>query len=559
MIFFGIFIVNLVVAAVAFAKLPLTFFQQDEWAIFGNYLYWDKTGLNWWERLFIYEQYTHIIPFGNLVSYALFKLFGLNFFGYGVFNIGLHVVNSLLVYILAEILLKKKVVSLLAGFLFLISSIPHQAITWAATTVGTAGSTFFVLLTLIFFFMYLKRKQYKYMIFSAVSLVCSLGFKETSVFLFLFLPIAWTIYNGLSKVRSAIFSFSPFVVFGFFYIFLRAYLLFFGYETTSSPQAIAQPHLAVYAYRAFATPLKFVAQMVVPQEYILGISNTLVALGYPHLFQGGVPNPYIVGSVGADIVSYAASVLIIVVSFLFYLYFKRKKEIRFSKTILISLLFIYLSALPFVMIPGPAGFFSLVDGRHLYSTNIFTAILLALLVWGIFNMVKNKKVVLWTLVFLFFVYSFGNIVKVRRDINQQVGTAFIRTQILEGMYRMYPTLPQKVIIYTESDKPYYGLPQTEKIFPFQSGFGQTLLVWYNARGENFPACFFRDQFLYVLLSEGYRECGGRGFGYFRKPETFKVAVKDNNLSVENIIGLRYNSSTHGLLDITNKIKLSLKQ
>ncbi len=215
--------------------------------------------------------------------------------------------------------------------------------------------------------------------------------------------------------------------------------------------------------------------------------------------------------------------------------------------------------MPFIVIPGPAGYFSLIDGRHLYFTNTLASILLAILLSGIYFWFPRRKIgLILFLVIVGAIIGFHSL-EIRREINYQVGTGIIRRSILDAISKKHPTLPKRVVFYVDSDKSYYGLPEDEKIVPFQSGFGQTLLVWYNARGENFPACFFKDQFLYVLLSEGYRECEGRGFGYFRKPETFKAAIRNNNLSVKNIIGLRYNSSTHELSDIANEVILSFKQ
>ena len=130
----------------------------------------------------------------------------------------------------------------------------------------------------------------------------------------------------------------------------------------------------------------------------------------------------------------------------------------------------------------------------------------------------------------------------------------LRQSILHKISDTYPTLPQKAVFYITSDAPYYGLPYEEPIVPFQSGFGQTLLVWYNARIDDLPACLFEHQYLYVLLSEDYKECGGRGFGYFRKPESFNQAIKKYELDPNNVIAFRFSSSTNSLLDVTEETR-----
>ncbi len=557
MTIFVVGLTYLVLSIIAFGKLPLTFFQQDEWAIFGNYLYWDKAALSWFERLFIFEQYTHLIPLANLFSYLQFKYFGLNFVPYGIVSILLHSLNAFLVYYLASIITKNRLIGFLAGLFFLTNSISHQAITWVATTSGTAGSVFFSLLAIIFFIKYLILKSRFIYIFLSVSfLLVSALFKETSLFLFLLFPIIWFILRKRKTIREFFIIFLPLFITGFFYVIVRLYFLITG-GGNSVQDSLSQPSLIVFIFRALTIPFKFLAQSFIPTGFIIDASAFLVSLGYPQFSQGGVPNPYIVQSVGVDIISYGLAIAIVILCFFAVASFQQNKRELWGKFIVITCIFIALSSLPFIIIPGPAGYFSLVDGRHLYLTNTFTSILLALLLSSVYFWFSKLKLRLILLVVVIGTLVFLHSLKIRSDINYQVGTGIIRTSILNEVTEIYPVLPKRVVFYVESDKAYYGLPDDEKILPFQSGFGQALLVWYNNKGENFPACFFKDQFLYVLLSVGYRECGERGFGYFRKLDALKLAVKENNLSVESIIGLRYNSSTHELSDITNEVKLSL--
>lgn len=549
----------LIFSFIPFGKLPMTFFLQDEWVIFGNYLYWDKAALSWFERLFIFEQYTHLIPLANLLSYLQFKLFGPNFFPYGVFSIIIHSLNAFLVYCLASVIIKNRLISFLAGLLFLVNSISHQGVTWVATTSGTAGSVFFSLLSLIFFINYLTLKNRFWYIFLSVGfLFVSALFKETSLFLFLFFPIIWFIFKKKKTIREFFVIFLPFFITGFLYVIARLYFLVIGSGNTVAQESLSQPSLAVFIFRALTAPFKFLAQGIIPNQFIIDISSLLVSLGYPQFNQDGVPNPYIVQSVGVDIVSYAVAIVIVFMCIFAVALFRKNKRESWAKLVIAAFIFIALSSLPFIIIPGSAGYFSLIDGRHLYLTNTFVSILLAILLSSIYFWFPRKKMGLILLVITIGVTVGWHSLKIRSDMNYQVGTGIIRTSILNEVYGIHPTLPKQVVFYVESDKAYYGLPDDEKIIPFQSGFGQTLLVWYNNKGENFPACFFKDQFLYVLLSVGYRECEGRGFGYFRKLENLKVTVEENNLPVESIIGLRYNSSTHRLSDITDEVILLLK-
>lgn len=546
-------------AVLTFGKLPLTFFQQDEWAIFGNYIFWDKANLQWLQRLFIYEQTTHLIPLANLVSYLQFKLYGLNFFLYGVSAIVIHLINSYLVFYLAYLLVKKKILAFLAGFLFFVNSISHQGFTWIATTIGTAGSIFFILVALIFFTKYLSgdKNSSRYVILSMIALIISIFFKETSLFGLIFFPIFALLY-GKEKRFSVWKKALPMIfISGFFYVLLRFYFFFISGINASVSSELSQPGFSVYLYRLFSSPIKFLAQSIVPQEYTLTIAKNLTQLAYPihpGFMEGRTPNPYIVESIASDVVSLFLSVLILFICFLFILYFHRVKQHLFANVIILALSFIVLSSFPFIFIPGKAGYFSLVDGRHLYLTETFTSILLIVLGWGVYSSFSKKFAVGFILVIIFLGLSFFHIKKIRNDMYIQIARAQIRKSILDRISASYPRLQKNAVFYVDSDTPFYGFAPGDNILPFQSGFGQTLLVWYNAKGENFPACLFENQFLYVQESQGYKECQGRGFGYFRKMNDLKDAINKNNLDTQNIIGFSYISSTNTLVDITDKVR-----
>ena len=541
----------LFVAILTFGKLPFGFFQQDEWLIFGTYLYLDKAPLDWLQRFFIYKQVTHLVPFTHFISYAQFELFRLNFFFYGVVAIILHLTNAILVYYLSSLLLKKRFLSFISGFLFLTTSISHQGFTWIATTISTSNSTLFLLLSLIFFTKYLNQtiSQIRYIILSTVFFAISLLFKENSIFTFLFLPAFWFIYKrkDFTKLKMGLIILFPL---GFFYTTIRIVNFFIISLSNSMEAAFAQPGLDVYVYRIFTLPLRFISQGILPQEFIIKIANNLMKLSYP-------PNsmllkelsPYIAQSVGADIVSFFFSVMVIIICIIFLFLYKGRVQ-QYSKTILVSLVFISLSSLPFIFVPGKAGYNSLVDGRHLYITEIFTSILLPSLSFGFYILLRKSRIALALLVITFVLVSYYHITNIRSELQDQVQIGFLRKGILEQIYSNYPHLPQSIIFYVESDKAYYGLPPEETVVPFQSGFGQTLLVWYNDHGELFPACFFQDQYLYVQESVGYRECDGRGFGYVRSLAALRRILKDYQLSSDNLIAFSWNSSKGELRDIT---------
>lgn len=551
------FVSYLITVILTFGKLPLTFFQQDEWALFGNLIYWDKANLSWFERLFTFQHFTHVIPFSDLFSYAEFHLFGLNFFPYGIFSIAIHVANAFLVFYLASILSKNKIIAYFSGMLFIISSISHQAITWILTTMGTAGSTFFLLLSLISFVKYSESKEKRFFITSLVFILVSLGFKETSIFVFLFIPLlSYLFYTSKRNVVKI--SFTMFLLFVGYALFRVLIVFLTPYTPISQTTAIAQPPLQAYLFRSVFIPVRFTVQSIISQDTIIKSASNLMTYSYPQFLEGGSPNPYIVESVASDVIMVGLFSIILFIVGIFFRLLQNKKEARLAKIILISPIFVILSALPLILVPGRAGYDSLIDGRHIYISNIFTSIFIASLGYGIYKLKTSKKVLVF-LSLIFLIVIFINISKVRSDINNQVAIASVRKNILVKIQNSYPTLPERVVIFADSDKAYYGLTPGDNILPFQSGFGQTLLIWYSLHGINYPACFFVDQFLYVQVNEGYRECQGRGYGYFRKIDSLQKFVKESRFPVENIIAFTYNSTNNTLTDTSEWVRNSLKK
>lgn len=555
----GLLILYIIIGAIIFRQLPLTFFQQDEWAIFGNFLYWEKANLNIFQRLFIYEQATHLIPLSNFFSYLQFKAFGLNFFPYGVISILLHSLNAFVVSLLAKKLTGNRMVSFFAGVLFLVNSIPHQAITWVATTIGTAGATLGTILALLFFVKHLERtKSISSSLFLSFGFfLVALLFKETSIFVFVLYPFVWAVLCKKRTWRELSVLMGILVCFGVLYGASRLFITGFWKETAATQQDLAQPSFLVYAFRFFTHPIKILAQSILPVPIILRVARSIVRFGYPQFTDSGTPDPYLVESVAADIVSMVASITLGFLGVVSFLRLKQKKETKLTTTMFLSLGFIAATSIPLVVIPGKAGYISLFDGRHLYIASVFVSIGLSTVLYGVYQTFRSHIIKIGIGAFIA-IYVGLHAMKIDRDLAYQVAIGSLRTSILSTVHSLYPTLPSKAVFFIESDKAYYGLPPEETIVPFQSGFGQTLLVWYNTQGEEFPACFFEKKYLYVLLEQNYKECDGRGFGYFRNVEKLQSSTEVFRIQPEEVIAFRFYSSTNVFTDQSPEIRERLK-
>src|SRR5260221_5164362 len=132
-----------------------SYFLQDEWSGFANYLEnpGNRTVLGIFQTSFKPSQFistssifTHNVPLTIFLSYVQFLYFKLNFTYYALSSILLHAFNSFLVFILFQKLQKNKWFSIIGALLFETFSIHYQAITWISTYTPTLGSFFFAAL-----------------------------------------------------------------------------------------------------------------------------------------------------------------------------------------------------------------------------------------------------------------------------------------------------------------------------------------------------------------------------------------------------------------------------
>lgn len=541
-----------------YKDLPDTYFQQDEWAAFGKFIVWQAQPVK--EIFKVFFGGLHLTPLSEIFYFLFYRFFGLKYTVYVYTSIFLHCLNSLLVCYLALLLVKDKKVAIIAALFFAVNSFSSQAVTWIAASLSTQSCCFFLLLSLVF----LIRHSYSLVLFS---FLISLFFKENSIFLFIFLPIFYFLFSQERKKPLGSKPIILFVIFIFFYLGLRIVSAFNVSLTPLETNALYSPPLAAYIVRFITLPFKALAQSFFSINWLLGLSEKLIRLSYPSLiFEDGTVNPFVKELIGLDLVCYFWSLVVMVAIFFAYRYFQKKSFNDYSRGLVFGLSFIFLSSLPLALIRGEAGYASIIEPRHLYIPGIGSSLLQAVLIFAISGWLAEKLgkrtkikwrhleltlnlIILVPVMFLHF-----------KNIQKEMGDLFINSQlrksILEQIKSKYPVLGFKTVFYTESDTAYYGLPDEEKILPFQSGLGQTLLVWYY--DKTIPPCLYDNFWLYQIEEQGYKFCQGRGFGYYRKYEDLRQAIKEKRFLSEEVISFRFNSENNSLIDVTSEIREKLK-
>src|SRR5581483_3132498 len=231
-----------------------------------------------------------------------------------------------------------------------------------------------------------------------------------------------------------------------------------------------------------------------------------------------------------ELISIIAGVFILI--FTIHISILKKTHNRFIP--LFCLFWLIFNSLIFSFSPETKGIVFTVDSRNLYFTSVGICILIVYMadLFSKRNKLKFAIVMLFVLSFNFY------FLKLNLSKLAEVGVA--RKKILDQIMDEHPLLPDQTIFYIESDTSFYGLPIQIRTLPFQSGFGQTLLSWYE-ESKNFPADFFTDRFLWDIDSQGYKRVDGTGFGYFRDFSdllNFYNKTQEKNVS---IIAYSFNS------------------
>lgn len=516
------------------------YFQQDEWHAFGYHILLKNLDTaNFLKSVFVSSIF-HYTPLTVLSIKLFFSLFKFNYASYALVSIGLHIVVTSLLFYFSRILFKNNFLALTSSILFSVMAAGSQATTWVVADVGTHTATIFALLTMIAFSYFLSKGGKFWLIVSLIFLIGSLLFKEITVGLFLFLPIYYLLFGNLKKnfkIPVLIFS-----VGGLYILFRISLFLLASNELAPTLQNSQTIRIVNFVF----LPIKAVAQTIIPSDQLLQTSYNL-ATNFPNIASKK-------GTTAFDI--FAQKRVLPVLEILLFLlvvvgvYMIRKKQdnqlVRLS---VFGLVFVILNSLVYAYSPQKTGTIHIIDSRNLYFPSIGTVLLVVALVS---YLIKNKTKILLLLAPIIIL----NIFWLRKELLSLTEIGNLRKNILYQIKDQYPTLPEKVVFYTQSDTSYYGLPPADKIMPFQSGFGQTLLVWYY-EGEKWPTDFFQNQFLWEITSQGYRESDGRGFGYFRNWELLQKTMTDYKLPQESVVSFSWDSRYNALMNTTEQIRKRL--
>ena len=560
--FLGLFLIVLVL----YWKSLFAFFQGDEWYYFTLTL--PYVDLWYGPLIYTYKSLAdassvssgaHYTPVSNLLYFLSVKFFTFTYWPYALSALLIHVLNTVLIFILvSKFLPKQKFIALTAALFFAISSVHQQAVTWAMTYLWTELSTTFFLLSLIFLLDALTFKKHtKYILYSSLFALLALLTKESTIILFPLIFLVIFLKNKIHLWKTYIKTYGTiFIIYSAYRILLPQFFNWMNSFTAEKAVEVFGFDPGLIIFRAITYPLKSLTQVFVPGEGIKKWAEYLTPLGYPQYSDDmeilGANFVRFTQSAGSDIITYMISVLLL--SIIIFSIYKSKKETK--ALIIFGLSVIGLSAFPLILIATYApwwGYVTFIDSRHLYITTVGGAILFAIGAKRMADWIAEKRnisfvPILLTLVLL---WGYSQYVLIQNDLGKQLNTASQRKTILKEIFNKVPIDKDKKAILVESNQGYYGFSTMP---PFQTNLGQILTIYYYQK-KQLPEFFINSDFITAggIRGEGYMEREGKGFGYFISKKTVFDKVAQGKIKLSDVFSFQWDGDKQVVSDNTGEL------
>lgn len=535
----GFFFICLVIVSV-FGQLTRTFYQQDEW-----------NGLG----LVFSEGLKSIIPGtfrpidilfvkGRMLSSLIFYFFATNFplqnTQLAVLAIVLHIIAVCLVFVLINKFVRSPLLSLLGAVFFAVNSVSHSAVTWPVIAISVVGSSILIFVATLSFFKFLENSQSRFLLLSGFVLYLSLWFKETGLYLFIFFPLVALLFRPY-KIKSYLTQ---------FWWLIAPFFLFVGYRILELRLGTPDPNLYIsstsenffltISIRMVLYPLASFSLMFVPGEHFLEFAREVLRDNYS-FFSNSPNNILIAQTVILDLLA----VILTFILLCLVMFFIQKESLKNKKIVIFWLAFSFAGFIPYIVL---AKDFSYLESRYYYLPMVGAAFLFSWLLKRV-NETFGKKMFFGLVIPVSFLFILLHASMVYGAIAEQVKLANLRKDFIAQLKTLVPTLDDKKnVFYITGDQNYWA--DGNKI-PFQQGSGYTLMVLYYDSGK-IPKEFLGKEFLFDIGSQGYKDVGEFGFGYFWDKKELDKTIRLYNLPSESIIGLKYDSQTKKLIPTRNE-------
>lgn len=526
------------------------FFEQDEWGAIGVTIH--SALLPWW-NIFISRGY-HFSPIGYVLWLALYRFFGLHAEYYTFVQLLMHAAASYLVYSLSSRLSRDKKVGLLTGILFATNGRAYQAFMHLAinTTVG-------VFIFIMLFFVYLHTIKNK--LFTAAQVISlfiifltAVSIREEGVLIVPMFIIYLLVFDRIRLNRQNV---KP-----FFYLGI-GFFTFVGFRYISQRLNVdyiptqMQASYGSVLYNFGTLPIKLVVQNIISG---VNIFKYLVANG------SQIYSDTQISVLGAYPVfmDLAFAVIFIFMLTAYGIWLLICKSRAIIKLLLFCIFWLISNAFILAFVGRRL---YIVEERYLYVSSFPVLLLISVFIISLFRVrVKNVytqllcKLISVSIILVLLTTSYFEI---QDAVKYKSFNGKARKSLLASIVAVHPTIPEKTIFYFQCKgvchhNELFGL-SSAWVLPFSSGPGWNILVLYCQKQEAIWGKFLTDDYLLNLNSQGYKEMGNDGFGYFTDKKLLKDTLREKRLSSTTVIALEYDEDSYKVTDISSIFRQELDE
>lgn len=539
---------------VTYQDLTKLYYVNDEWLQFGlvkvHGMFAGINRLPIWEILLGKGR-----PLGTLVNNLIFYYFPYNVLPFAVISWLSHFGNSFLVYLIAKKISKNNFISMVSSLFFSVSQIAYQSFAWVASSVQVGVSSLFMFNAIYLFMFYLDKKQKRYAIFAWLSTYISILFKDSSFAIIVFLPLLSLLY--INKPLPVYKWIRTYWVIAIGIIVFSVYRLLSLLELSSKGvgslfTSTLMSRYVLYTWNIVFFPIVSLSHFFVPFRYMYRLADIFADFLYPFIStpQFSSQRDILLHTIVPDMIS--VLLFIPIVAVLIYCYIQEK---ALRKTYVFALVYYFVVFIPFAIYLDHRNV-SYVESRYMYVQSLG----IGLFIGGFCNVLKNKinalsksKYLGWVCVL--FILSFFLIKQsslLRREIRASAYEAADIKHITTEVKKTFPILPKNPIIYLDGNASYFYYSNMK--VPLQVGPGYVFfLLYYDQVGS--PELFEKNFMLWQLFVQWYEEANGKGYGYFYDKEKLKLFMQQNkNISIEQLVGIYYNSDTKKFEDRTVELQ-----
>ncbi len=542
-------VISAIIILLSYNELFRTFYQQDEWIAVGYAMENGKELLLKYPLLNILAGTGRIL--GTSISIFFLTYFPFQIWPFSIFAILFHFINVLLVFFITRKVAKNFFIAVMTGFFFALSSVSDQAVIWAGAVTNVLPSSLLIFLSIFFYLNYVERQEKRWLIMSFSTAIIAYYFRESAIFLLIFLPFLYVLQSKKSfNVKQIIRIFSlhfPLIIFLLSMFIIRLIDLqsrFYSGHFVTNAAFVKEKIL----FHSLLYPITSLSQMFVHPVQMFSWASLFEKIYYPYMTIM-VPSPAVYEFVVADMLSFFFSFLLLFIIFLLY---QHRKQYR--KTIVFMMSFIFLSFLPYAILDKSNAY---LESRYYYTSIMGAGVLFGILgdfLRSYLTKFPDLKKVATVLVFMIaLLYFYNQFTWIKKDVQLQVVLGDERKNFLVSVKRLLPRLNEKTILYFTGSQDFYT---ADNKVPFQLGPGYILMTWYYDTGA-IPSSFIREEFLSHLFAQGYKEDKGKGFGYYRDFEKLRQDTEKYHFYPTDIYSFYYVASEKKLINISERIRADL--